>query len=112
MEEYLKKDFGKILKSQGLEARRWMKNTDSDVCRVYDKSLEGLELTVDIYGPYARIMDYSNEERSDDEITEIIDIVSRFLYIERDKVIWKERKKREGRDHHEKGTEECSVVVK
>ena len=36
-----------------------MKNTDSDVCRVYDRSLEGLELTVDIYGPYARIMDYS-----------------------------------------------------
>ncbi|MCI7607444.1 MAG: class I SAM-dependent methyltransferase [Spirochaetales bacterium] len=112
MEEYLKKDFGKILKSQGLEARRWMKNTDSDVCRVYDRLLEGLELTVDIYGPYARIMDYQDEARGDDEITEIIDIVSRFLYIERDKVIWKERKKREGREQHEKGTEECPVIVK
>ena len=112
MEEYLKKDFGKILKAQGLEARRWMKNTDSDVCRVYDRSLEGLELTVDIYGPYARIMDYRDEGRSEDEITEIMDIVSRFLYIERDKVIWKERKKREGREQHEKGTGECPVVVK
>ena len=103
MEEYLKKDFGKILKSQGLEARRWMKNTDSDVCRVYDRSLEDLELTVDLYGPYARIMDYALDPRSDDEITEIIDIVSRFLYVEREKVIWKERKKREGREQHEKG---------
>ena len=112
MEEYLKKDFGKILKAQGLEARRWMKNTDSDVCRVYDRSLEGLELTVDIYGSYARIMDYRDEGRSEDEITEIMDIVSRFLYIERDKVIWKERKKREGREQHEKGTGECPVVVK
>ena len=112
MEEYLKKDFGKILKAQGLEARRWMKNTDSDVCRVYDRSLEGLELTVDIYGPYARIMDYRDEGRNEDEITEIMDIVSRFLYIERDKVIWKERKKREGREQHEKGTGECPVVVK
>ena len=112
MEEYLKKDFGKILKAQGLEARRWMKNTDSDVCRVYNRSLEGLELTVDIYGPYARIMDYRDEGRSEDEITEIMDIVSRFLYIERDKVIWKERKKREGREQHEKGTGECPVVVK
>ena len=81
MEEYLKKDFGKILKSQGLEARRWMKNTDSDVCRVYDRSLEGLELTVDLYGPYARIMDYSLASRKDDEITEDINIVSRFLYV-------------------------------
>ena len=112
MEEYLKKDFGKILKAQGLEARRWMKNTDSDVCRVYDRSLEGLELTVDIYGPYARIMDYRDEGRNEDEITEIMDIVSRFLYIERDKVIWKERKKREGREQHEKETGECPVVVK
>ena len=112
MEEYLKKDFGKILKSQGLEARRWMKNTDSDVCRVYDRSLEDLELTVDLYGPYARIMDYSLDSRKDDEITEIIDIVSRFLYVEREKVIWKERKKREGREQHEKGDEECPVIVK
>ena len=112
MEEYLKKDFGKILKSQGLEARRWMKNTDSDVCRVYDRSLEELELTVDLYGPYARIMDYALDPRSDDEITEIIDIVSRFLYVEREKVIWKERKKREGREQHEKGDEECPVIVK
>ena len=112
MEEYLKKDFGKILKAQGLEARRWMKNTDSDVCRVYDRSLEGLELTVDLYGPYARIMDYSLDPRKDDEITEIIDIVSRFLYVEREKVIWKERKKREGREQHEKVDEECPVIVK
>ena len=112
MEEYLKKDFGKILKSQGLEARRWMKNTDSDVCRVYDRSLEELELTVDLYGPYARIMDYALDPRNEDEITEIIDIVSRFLYVEREKVIWKERKKREGREQHEKGDEECPVIVK
>ena len=112
MEEYLKKDFGKILKAQGLEARRWMKNTDSDVCRVYDRSLEGLELTVEVYGTYARIMDYRDDGRSEEEITEIMDIASRFLYIERDKVIWKERKKREGREQHEKGTGECPVVVK
>ena len=112
MEEYLRKDFGKILKSAGLEARRWMKNTDSDVCRVYDRSLEGLELTVDIYGRYARVMDYGEGVRSEEEITEILDTVSRFLYIERDKIIWKERRKREGREQH--GTEEgeCPVVVR
>ena len=112
MEEYLRKDFGKILKSAGLEARRWMKNTDSDVCRVYDRSLEGLELTVDIYGRYARVMDYGDGVRSEEEITEILDTVSRFLYIERDKIIWKERRKREGREQH--GTEEgeCPVVVR
>ncbi|MGN1164577.1 MAG: class I SAM-dependent methyltransferase [Candidatus Ornithospirochaeta sp.] len=112
MEEYLRKDFGKILKSQGLEARRWMKNTDSDVARVYDRCLEGLDLTVDIYSRYARIMDYGDCSRSEDEIAEIMDIVSRYLYIEKDKVIWKERKKREGREQHEKSEEECPVEVK
>lgn len=112
MEEYLRKDFGKILKSAGLEARRWMKNTDSDVCRVYDRSLEGLELTVDIYGRYARVMDYGDGERSEEEITEILDTVSRFLYIERDKIIWKERRKREGREQHVTEEGECPVVVR
>ena len=89
-----------------------MKNTDSDVARVYDRCLEGLDLTVDIYSHYARIMDYGDVIREEEEIAEIKDIVSRYLYIEKDKVVWKERKKREGREQHEKSEEECPVEVK
>ena len=92
MNEFDKKDFGKILKHQALDARRWMKLTDSTVARVYDRNLEAIPVTVELYGPYARIVDFSDEGFSDDEITEIKDIVSRFLYIEASKVIFKERK--------------------
>ena len=51
MEEFQKKDFSKILKHNGLEARRWMKETDSECARIYDRNLEGIDVTVDLYGP-------------------------------------------------------------
>ena len=101
MNDFDKKDFGKILKHQALEARRWMKLTESDVARVYDRNLEAIPVTVEIYGQYARIVDFSDEGFSEDEIIEIKDIVSRFLYVESSKVIFKERKKRERGEQHE-----------
>ncbi len=112
MEDYLKKDFGKILKSSGLEARRWMKNTDSSTSRVYDRNLEELPLTVDLYGDYARVVDFSPEGLSDGERADVEDIISRFLYVEKSKVIYACRRKREGHEQHEKGEEECPVTVK
>ncbi len=112
MEDYLKKDFGKILKSSGLEARRWMKNTDSSTSRVYDRNLEELPLTVDLYGEYARVVDFSPEGLSDGERADVEDIISRFLYVEKSKVIYACRRKREGHEQHEKGEEECPVTVK
>lgn len=111
MEDFERKDLCKILKSAGLEAVRWMKQTNSNVCRVYDRNIESLPLTIDLYAHYARIMDYSDEGFTEEEITELCDIVSRYLYIERAKVIYTERKKREGREQHEKGTEETKVEV-
>ncbi len=112
MDDYLKKDFGKILKADGLEARRWMKNTDSTTGRVYDRNLENLPLTVDLYGDYARIVDFSEEGLDDELRDEVIDLVSRFLYVERSRINFVYRKKREGREQHEKGDEECRVSVK
>ena len=41
MQEFLRKDFSKILKHNGLEARRLMKDSDSSVARIYDRNLEG-----------------------------------------------------------------------
>ena len=40
MEEYVKKDFAKILKANALEARRWMNQSDSDVARIYDRNIK------------------------------------------------------------------------
>ena len=113
MEEFQKKDFSKILKHNGLDARRWMKETDSECARVYDRNLEGIDVTVDLYGPYARILDYSEEGLDEDTKIEIEDIVRRFLYIEGDRIIFKERKKREGREQHEADEEKSlSLFVK
>ncbi len=112
VEEYLRKDFGKILKSAGLESRRWMKATDSSTSRVYDRNLEELPVTVDLYGDWARIVDYSEDGLDEEEKDETIDIVSRFLYVEKNKIVYSFRKKREGHEQHEKGDEECQVTVR
>lgn len=112
VDDYLRKDFGKILKSSGLEARRWMKNTDSSTSRVYDRNLEELPVTVDFYGDRTRIVDYSDGGLGDETRAEIEDIVSRYLYVEKSRIVYVVRKKREGREQHEKGEGECPVTVR
>ena len=112
VDDYLRKDFGKILKSSGLEARRWMKNTDSSTSRVYDRNLEEIPVTVDFYGDRTRIVDYSDGGLGDETRAEIEDIVSRYLYVEKSRIVYVVRKKREGREQHEKGEGECPVTVR
>ncbi len=112
MQEFLRKDFSKILKHNGLEARRLMKDSDSSVARIYDRNLEGLNITVDLYGPYARILDYGDEPLNEDELTEVFDLVRRFLYVESDKVVYRVRKKRPNGEQHERGEESLVVDVK
>ncbi len=111
MQEFEKKDFQKILKHNGLEARRWMNETDSSAVRVYDRNLEAFPVTVELYSGYARIADYSSG-LSDEDLVIIKDIVSRFLYIEHDKIIFYARKKREGREQHEKNDESLVLSVR
>ncbi len=112
VDDYLRKDFGKILKSAGLEARRWMKNTDSSTSRVYDRNLEEIPVTVDLYGDWTRVVDYSDGGLDDDTKAEIEDIISRYLYVEKSRIVYVLRKKREGKEQHEKGDEECPVTVR
>lgn len=112
VDDYLRKDFGKILKSSGLEARRWMKNTDSSTSRVYDRNLEELPVTVDLYGDRTRIVDYSDGGLGDETRAEIEDIVSRYLYVEKSRIVYVVRKKREGREQHEKSDGGCPVTVR
>ena len=59
--DYTEKDFGKILKTNALKMRRLMIKSGTTCMRVYDRNLERFSVTVDMYGPYARITDYSED---------------------------------------------------
>ena len=112
IEDFEKKDFSKLLKHGALEGHRWMKNTDSTAVRVYDRNLQAFPVTVDFYGPYALVVDYSEGGMSEEDRTVAIDLISRYMYVEHSRIIWRSRKKREGREQHEKGEETLRLDVK
>ncbi|MBN2860011.1 MAG: class I SAM-dependent methyltransferase [Sphaerochaetaceae bacterium] len=113
MKQYIEKDFGKILKRHSLQMRRLMKELDSDVGRIYDRNLQEIPITVDLYGAYARLTDYSDDLLSEDEVRKICDVVSRNAYIEPERVIYHKREKREsGEQHGETGGEPLTLEVK
>ena len=100
MNEYDKKDFGKLLKSGALEGRRWMKATDSEAVRIYDRQLSSFPVTVELFGKCAKVVDYSEDGMNDEEIVITKDIVNRMAYIESDRIYFQRRKKREGIEQH------------
>ena len=104
MKQYIEKDFGKILKRNSLQIRRLMKELDSDTGRIYDRNLQEIPITVDLYGAYARLTDYSNDMLTEDEISKICDVVSRNAYIEPERILYHKRDKRESGEQHEAST--------
>ncbi len=112
MLEFEKKDFAKLLKHGALEGHRWMRNTDSTAVRVYDRNLASFPLTIDFYGPYALVVDYQDGGMGDDDRIVALDLISRYMYVEHERIIWKERKKREGREQHEKSDDSLRIDVK
>ena len=92
MNYYLLKDFSKILKKNHQDVRTAL-GKDTNVMRVYDKAIEAIKVTVDIYANYALVQDYGDDEKTQDEIQAIIDTVSSSLYVAKDKVVYKKRKK-------------------
>jgi 23S rRNA G2069 N7-methylase RlmK/C1962 C5-methylase RlmI len=101
MDHYVAKDFGKLLKRNALGMRRLMLRQQTDVMRVYDRNLVDLPISVDLYGPYARITDYGDDDLSEDDLATVCDIASRMLYVEPDKVVYHYRKKRTGKEQHD-----------
>ena len=73
--------------------RRLMKNNDTDVMRVYDLNIAELPISVDLYGHYARITDYSDGGFTEGQKSLICDMCARMLYVEPDKVIFLENYK-------------------
>ena len=110
--DYTEKDFGKILKGNALKMRRLMLKSGTTCMRVYDRNLERFPVTVDLYGPYARVTDYS-EDGLDEETERICcDIVSRMLYVQADHVVYHRRPKRVGKEQHTlQGEESLEVKV-
>ena len=109
--DYNEKDFGKILKGNALKMRRLMLKDDTDCMRVYDRNLEAFPVTVDLYGKYARITDYSLDGMEDKTREVCCDIASRMLYVQKDHVIFYHRIKRIGREQHELLNEESVVTT-
>ena len=99
--EFYEKDFGKILKANALKQRRMMLQYGTDCMRVYDRNLEQFPVTVDLYGKYARITDYSVDGMEEAMRETCCDIVSRMLYVQSDHVVFYHREKRIGREQHE-----------
>ncbi len=98
--DYTEKDFGKILKGNALKMRRLMLKSGTTCMRVYDRNLERFPVTVDIYGTYARITDYSIDGLPEEDERICCDIVSRMLYVQRDRVVFHHRPKRVGKEQH------------
>ncbi len=107
---YIEKDFGKILKHNALQMRRLMLRNGTDCMRVYDRNLEDLPVTVDLYGPYVRITDYSEDGLDEDVRRVCCDIAARMLYVQADHVVFHQRKKRQGREQHEILSDESLMV--
>ncbi len=104
--EFYEKDFGKILKANALKQRRMMLQYGTDCMRVYDRNLEQFPVTVDLYGKYARITDYSLDGMDEAHKESCCDIASRMLYVQRDHVLFYHREKRLGREQHESLSED------
>ncbi len=110
--DYTEKDFGKILKGNALKMRRLMLKSGTTCMRVYDRNLERFPVTVDLYGPYARITDYSEDGLDEETERVCCDIVSRMLYIQADHVVYHRRPKRVGKEQHTlQGEESLEVKV-
>ncbi|MGD1817215.1 MAG: class I SAM-dependent methyltransferase [Pleomorphochaeta sp.] len=108
--DYLIKDFGKILKKNALMMRRLLLQEDTDCMRVYDRNLEELPLSVDLYGKYARITDYSEEGLTSELEETVIDVVRRMCYIQQEYVCFHRREKRHNKEQHELQSSNSLVI--
>ncbi len=109
--EYVKKDFGKILKNNAQELRHSLLENGTDCFRVYDRNLGLFPVTVDLYGRYAKITDYGNEPLSKELKNTCIDICSRMLYLEQNHIVYAYRSKRSDGQQHEKNDREAVITT-
>lgn len=110
MDPFVQKDFSKILKNNAQSLRHDKLAQGTDVFRIYDRNLDTFPVTVDLYSNYARVVDYGTEMMSDEVRNICLDIISRFAYIDRDKIVYLYRARREKGEQHEKNQTEPVIV--
>ncbi len=84
MDNYTAKDFGKLLKRNLTELRRFFSDTDSNIGRLYDYNLEALPISVDLWGPYLMLGGNIDPPLKE----EIASIASSMAYVPPDKIIF------------------------
>ncbi len=99
--DYLIKDFGKLLKKNHLDRRHDL-GSSTDCMRVYDRNQASIPVTVDLYGKYARLTDFSDEGLSSDFIDSLKAACVSNLYLKDGDIIVTRRKKRSEGEQHEK----------
>ena len=104
---YLIRDFGKLLKKNHNENRHLL-GKETDCMRVYDRNLEKIPLTVDLYGTCVKVSSYGFIPET--LKNQCLDCCASNLYTERENVFFSERRKK-GTEQHEK-TELTPVVIK
>lgn len=110
--DYLIKDFGKLLKKNHL-GNRHLLGPDTDCMRVYDRNQEQFPVTVDLYGRYARITDYSDEGLPAHVLGHLADSCASNLYLDKSNIVCARRARRpEGAQHEKSGAEAVVTSVK
>ncbi len=84
MDNYTAKDFGKLLKRNLTELRRFFSDTDSNIGRLYDYNLEALPISVDLWGPYLLIGGRIESDLKE----EIASIASSMAYVPPKKILF------------------------
>ncbi|MCQ2398163.1 MAG: class I SAM-dependent methyltransferase [Sphaerochaetaceae bacterium] len=102
-----KKDFEKLIKKNAQSMRSRMLASGTDCMRIYDRNLQVFPVTVDLYGKFAKITDYSDGLLAPADLESCKDAVHRLAYIESDKIVVTGRKKREHREQHQKSDAEA-----
>ena len=90
--DFLLKDFGKIIKRNMLSIRHELGN-DTDAFRIYDRNIDELSIVVEKYAKYLRIIDFSDGTISDEMMEQIRDICYRMSYVQKENVFTVSRKK-------------------
>lgn len=84
MDNYVAKDFGKLLKQNLLQLRGFFNDTDSNIGRLYDYNMGTLPISVDLWGSYLLIGGKIDPSYKD----EISAVASSMAYVPPEKVLF------------------------
>ncbi|TGK39203.1 SAM-dependent methyltransferase [Leptospira gomenensis] len=87
--------------------KKWARKRNIECFRIYDRDIPQVPVSVDLYGPYCQISAYKNryeisEEEREKENVEIGNIVGEVLGLPSDRIYWKKREQKKGKDQYEK----------